>query len=104
MPPRESVDSKGRRYLGEGRLTVQHVDAALVRATCRGGGAIYVLGWSGEGWWCGCPARGRCAHLAALELVVVRGGAAEMDDPEPVVTRPTVEDDDQDEAEPLVSL
>jgi uncharacterized Zn finger protein len=82
---RESVDSKGRRYLTEGRLTVLHVDEALVRASCRGGGAVYVLGWSGDGWWCGCAARGRCSHLAALELVVVREAVDADDDPEPEI-------------------
>jgi uncharacterized Zn finger protein len=82
---RESVDEKGRRYVGEGRLTVQHVDEAIIRASCRGGGAVYILGWDGDAWWCGCPARGRCAHLAALELVVVRRAESVDEDPEPEV-------------------
>jgi uncharacterized Zn finger protein len=68
---RETVNDKGRRYLRGGRLTVTLVDATSVRATCRGGGAaVYELGWSDGGWWCSCPARGRCAHLFALSLVV----------------------------------
>jgi uncharacterized Zn finger protein len=72
LPSRESAPSKGRRYLLEGRLTVSHVSRDLVRATCRGDGHVWRLGWSrGEGWWCSCPARGRCAHLLALALVVV---------------------------------
>ncbi len=66
---RESVHEKGRRYVGEGRLVVEHVAGGVVRARCRGGGAEYRLGRDARGWWCSCPARGRCAHLVALELV-----------------------------------
>lgn len=99
---REPVEAKGRRYLGEGRLTVTRVDEDAVEATCRGGGAVYELGHDGEHWWCGCPARGRCAHLVALGLVVVRDSPAEgEEDPEPMVTRPAsgpaVEDDEEHE-------
>ncbi len=68
---RESVEAKGRRYLVEGRLVVEHVAGDEIRARCRGGGAVYELGFSGGEWWCGCPARGRCAHLVALGLVTV---------------------------------
>lgn len=60
MTTRETVDEKGRRYLTEGRL-----------ARCRGRGAEYALGLGVDGWYCGCPARGRCCHRVALELVVV---------------------------------
>jgi uncharacterized Zn finger protein len=71
---RENAEAKGRRYLTEGRLTLERVDASGVRATCRGGGVIYDVAWApGDGWSCSCPARGRCAHRVALELVVVRG-------------------------------
>lgn len=63
---------KGRRYLTEGRLTVRLVDerAGLVQAQCRGDGALWALGHDSRGWWCSCPARGRCSHLVALGLVV----------------------------------
>lgn len=84
---RENVEEKGRRYLLEGRLTVTAVDERVVRASCRGGGAIYVVGFDGEAWGCSCPAVGRCAHLVALQLVTVRE-QREHDDPEPRVTRP----------------
>jgi uncharacterized Zn finger protein len=68
---REGAEAKGRRYLGEGRLTVERVDARSVRATCRGSGAAYVCGWDGTTWFCSCPARSRCAHPVALQLVTV---------------------------------
>jgi hypothetical protein len=60
--PREGVEQKSRRYLTEGRLTVDRVDGRGVRARCRGGGAMYSLGFD---------AVGRCAHLVALELITV---------------------------------
>lgn len=71
----ESAEAKGRRYLTEGRLTLRKVAAHQIDATCRGSGDIYELGYTRAGWSCGCPARGRCAHLVALQLVTVRGGA-----------------------------
>lgn len=70
--PRESVEEKGRRYLTEGRLVVDGVIDDEVRARCRGR-ADYVLRLAGGHWSCSCPASSRCAHLVALELVVVGG-------------------------------
>jgi hypothetical protein len=72
---REHAQDKGRRYLVEGRLTVERVDKDGVAALCRGDGSLYVLGWSlRDGWYCGCPAlSASCAHLVALRLVTVRG-------------------------------
>lgn len=72
---RENAQTKGRRYLTEGRLTVAEVDANRVRATCRGQGTVYRLGHD-RGWWCGCPAKGTCCHLVALQLVTVTRRAA----------------------------
>jgi hypothetical protein len=69
---RESVHAKGRRYLGEGRLIVRSVSDDAIEATCRGCGASYRLGHDGYGWFCSCQARGDCAHLVALQLVVDR--------------------------------
>lgn len=66
---RENVDAKGRRYLVEGRLVVTSITADTVTARCRGNGTSYHLGHDPRGWWCSCPARSRCCHLAALELV-----------------------------------
>lgn len=69
--PRESAAAKARRYLTEGRLVVEHVHPGEVTASCRGDGTVWRLGWRpGTGWWCSCPARGRCAHLLAVGLVV----------------------------------
>ncbi|MGD0713098.1 MAG: hypothetical protein ABSB24_02790 [Gaiellaceae bacterium] len=74
MTGREGVEAKGRRYLAEGRLTIERIDRDRVSASCRGGGTVYALGWTAAtGWHCSCPARGRCAHRVALELVTVRG-------------------------------
>ncbi|MGE0878654.1 MAG: hypothetical protein AB7L13_07185 [Acidimicrobiia bacterium] len=68
---RENAQAKGRRYLVEGRLVIKHVDHDLVIARSRGQGTSYELGHEpGRGWWCGCAARSRCAHLIALQLVV----------------------------------
>jgi hypothetical protein len=67
---RENVDAKGRRYLLEGRLTVEVVVGSAIRARCRGAGAVYDLAHDpNAGWSCSCPALRRCAHLVALGLV-----------------------------------
>jgi uncharacterized Zn finger protein len=66
---RENAEAKGRRYLTEGRLIVDHVAGGEIRAHCRGGGAVYLLTHDRDGWLCSCPALGRCAHLIALMLV-----------------------------------
>jgi uncharacterized Zn finger protein len=71
---RESVEAKAARYVTAGRLIVTEVvPGGRVRATCRGGGALYELGFDRGVWWCTCPARGAsCSHLLALGLVVVQ--------------------------------
>ena len=71
---RENVEAKGRRYLLEGRLTVERVDGRSVVASCRGNGDVYKLGFDprARSWRCACPARRRCAHLVALQLVTRR--------------------------------
>jgi uncharacterized Zn finger protein len=74
MTVRGAVEDKARRYLVEGRLLVERVDAFEVRALCSGDTGMYELGHDGDAWWCSCPARGRCAHVAALALVT--GGPA----------------------------
>jgi uncharacterized Zn finger protein len=68
----ESVTDKASRYLTEHRLTVLRVGDERVEAECRGGGAVYRLGWQDGKWRCDCPAKARCAHLAALQAVTVR--------------------------------
>lgn len=67
---RESAAAKAARYLSEARLTVLRVVPGEVDATCRGDGAVYAVTYRRGGWHCTCEARGRCAHLLALGLVV----------------------------------
>ena len=71
---RENAAAKGRRYVGEGRLVVEHATGGEVRARCRGDGAVYRLGFKNGKWRCDCPALGRCSHLVALGLVVAPEG------------------------------
>ena len=68
---RESAETKGRRYLVEGRLVVELVDAERIVASCRGSGAVYQCGYARGGWYCDCPMKGRCSHLHALMTVTV---------------------------------
>jgi uncharacterized Zn finger protein len=80
MTARETVESKARRYLAEGRLVVLQVDGDSIAAECRGAGEVYRLGHRtgrrGGWWWCSCPAKGHCCHLAALQLVTAVRRAA----------------------------
>lgn len=72
----ENVAQKARRLLAEGRLEVVRADkGGIVVARCRGDSAeVYDLGFDpGPGEWrCTCPARSKCSHIAALQLVTVR--------------------------------
>jgi len=69
--PRESAETKARRYLAEGRLTVLRV-GEIIGAECRGSGVVYRLGFDGRDWFCECPALSRrCSHLLALQSVTV---------------------------------
>ena len=62
---RENAEAKGRRYVSEGRLTVTHATDRTIRASCKGSGAVYNLGWD--------PNTAKmCSHLHALRLVMVR--------------------------------
>ena len=75
MTGRETTEQKALRYLAERRLTVEvvHEDdlsGLVIAATCRGGDdTVYDLGFEAGEWWCRCPARVRCAHLLALQMV-----------------------------------
>ncbi len=71
---RENAQTKGRRYLAEGRLIVTVANSHAVSAICRGGGALYQLGFGRGGWACTCPAKSLCAHLVALQLVTAPRG------------------------------
>jgi len=67
---RENAETRGRRYLTEGRLVITRVDPKGIIATCRGSGTVHDVTWfAGSGWNCTCPARSTCAHLWALQLV-----------------------------------
>lgn len=68
---RENAEMKGRRYLADGRLVLELVDANRIVANIRGNGAIWTTGYERGGWHCSCPAAGRCSHLVALQLVCV---------------------------------
>lgn len=78
---RESTLEKAERLLSSGRLIVRQVGdpsrPGRIVAECRGdSGDVYLLGFDPktEEWRCTCQATGNCSHLAALKLVVVRGG------------------------------
>jgi hypothetical protein len=73
---REDAASKARRIVGEGRLIVRELDehAGTVMGEVRGDGAVWITGRDERGWFCDCPARGRCSHQLALGLVVALGG------------------------------
>jgi hypothetical protein len=72
-----SVELKARRYVVEGRLSVERVDpdGPVVEASVRGSGAVYAAGHDEGGWYCSCPARTTCSHLLAVQLVVTRPGS-----------------------------
>ncbi len=69
---RENRETKARRILVEGRLAVGLYDSMRVEATCRGTEEVHRLGFVSGSWWCSCPARGRCSHITALQLVAPR--------------------------------
>lgn len=66
---REDAQTKGRRYLTEGRLRVLYAREGSFRAFCRGQGAEYRVICEAGRWSCSCPAKTRCAHLVAAQLV-----------------------------------
>jgi hypothetical protein len=70
---RETVEEKARRYLAEGRIVVTRVLGDTVDAVCQGETGSWELGHRpGQGWFCSCPVRGRCSHLAGLWLITIR--------------------------------
>lgn len=72
---RENAETKGRRYLTEGRIEIIWAQVlGTVVAKAHGETGTYDCGFDaamGE-WRCTCEARGRCAHLVALQLVTRR--------------------------------
>lgn len=71
---RENAASKARRYLVEGRVVIEIAGRAGVVALVRGDGTHHRVSYDRGGWYCTCPARGRCAHLLAVGLIVSRPG------------------------------
>jgi uncharacterized Zn finger protein len=75
---KENVEQKARRYLTEGRVSVERVGdgTGFVVARARGSAAeTYALGYDPrrKEWRCTCgPAgrRGACSHATALKLIV----------------------------------
>jgi hypothetical protein len=61
---RESAERKGRRYLTEVRLIIERVDMTGIRATCRGGEALYTLGY-GTAAGIATVRRSAAAHISA---------------------------------------
>jgi SWIM zinc finger len=71
---RESVETKARRYLIEGRIRVRlcNEESGIANAEIRGSGAVYAVDHDDKGWRCSCPAKSKdCAHILALKLLTV---------------------------------
>lgn len=77
MTTRETRTAKAARYLAEGRVTVTRVSGDLADAVVRGDSGEHHVSHDPAGWHCTCPARGRCAHVAALALITTRRRAVE---------------------------
>lgn len=73
----ENHQTKGRRYVTEGRLRVMLVQSDRIYAECRGQGEVWHCGYAKRRWWCDCPARTRCSHLVALQLVTAAPARAQ---------------------------
>ena len=75
---RESADVKGRRLLTEGRLRVRMAGYAgrwpIVAQVTGDSAEVYTVAWDHDEqkWRCTCPAKQRCSHIVALELVVIK--------------------------------
>lgn len=68
---RENAETKGRRYLIEGRVVLRVVRPGFVDAIVRGSDKFYEVSLRNGFWTCNCFAKGRCSHLVAVQLVVV---------------------------------
>lgn len=66
---RESIDDKAIRYLRERRIRVVRADGDQVHARAKGERDVYQVKVGGGRSRCTCPARVRCCHVAALELI-----------------------------------
>jgi hypothetical protein len=69
-----NAEEKARRLLVEGRVRIlcAEEDGGFVAAEIRGDSArVYIAGYDEGRWHCNCPARTRCSHVRALQLVFV---------------------------------
>jgi hypothetical protein len=73
----ETIAAKAHWLLAFGRLEVRHVSPERIVAHVHGDTGSYDLGHDARGWWCACPAIGRCSHLIALRLVTTATREAE---------------------------
>jgi uncharacterized Zn finger protein len=70
--PREDTQSKARRLVSEGRVTIRRIGDDLIVAHVRGDTAqVYAVRWDPDGWSCPCPVLGRCSHVRAVQLVTL---------------------------------
>jgi uncharacterized Zn finger protein len=77
---RESVQTKGRRLLAEGRVEIVTRLPELALARVKGSEQVHTVRWErGRGWSCDCEAGARrCSHRVAVALVIIpesQGGA-----------------------------
>jgi hypothetical protein len=69
----ENAHTRGRRLLVEGRLIVTSASPSHIVGRCRGdSGQIHTLTADEGGFTCSCPALRTCAHIVALQLVVIQ--------------------------------
>jgi hypothetical protein len=83
---REAIAAKAHRLLAEHRLRVTRLDGVHVQADVIGDHGDYQLQHLNGVWTCTCPARKRCAHLYALELIATPRTATTTGDCEAVAS------------------
>ncbi|MCH7667575.1 MAG: hypothetical protein IIC71_00005 [Acidobacteria bacterium] len=68
----ETTESKAKRLLATGHLTVRSLTVDTIAATIIGDHGTYKVGCDPSGWHCDCPARTRtCSHITALQTVTL---------------------------------
>jgi uncharacterized Zn finger protein len=68
---RENSETKGRRYLIEGRVVIRVARPGFVDAVIRGSDRFYEAHLRNGFWTCNCFAKTKCSHLVAVQLVTV---------------------------------
>lgn len=76
-----AVASKALDYLAAGRVLLLEVSPVRVAAAVQGtADDPYLTAWTRmTGWACTCPARGACAHVAAVQAVTTGQPLTEHD-------------------------